>query len=276
MARYRRIRGSRVDSRCGSTRSRPIAASTRSGAGRGTACRPSTANPQRRPMPPPAAEQRAVVGRALPGGSVGGGSEPRGDVLAARERAARVRRRAPAPARNSARGADPARRARLVGGRDRDVLDTTVAAVNSSLATCSRHAGERDAQLAEPTPDSRCDRGALQSPHGKRGDLDALVALLHDDVTISMPPKPSWFRGRDGVAAFSRGDAWRRERSGESCASPAADELVFAFYRGQAYPLRRLRDPRACSPRWRRVAAVHAFLDRTLLPRFGVPMQLAR
>jgi hypothetical protein len=34
------------------------------------------------------------------------------------------------------------------------------------------------------------------------GDVEALVALLTDDVLISMPPVPPEFQGRDGVARF--------------------------------------------------------------------------
>jgi len=35
-----------------------------------------------------------------------------------------------------------------------------------------------------------------------KGDLDAIVALLHDDVTLSMPPSPTWIAGRAHVARF--------------------------------------------------------------------------
>jgi RNA polymerase sigma-70 factor (ECF subfamily) len=33
-------------------------------------------------------------------------------------------------------------------------------------------------------------------------DLQALVALLHEDITVSMPPSPTWIRGRDAAATF--------------------------------------------------------------------------
>jgi ketosteroid isomerase-like protein len=36
-------------------------------------------------------------------------------------------------------------------------------------------------------------------------DLDALVALLTDDVVISMPPRPFGNEGRDAVARFCAG-----------------------------------------------------------------------
>lgn len=36
----------------------------------------------------------------------------------------------------------------------------------------------------------------------ERGDVDAIVALLTDDVTFAMPPNPLWLAGRDDVARF--------------------------------------------------------------------------
>ena len=36
----------------------------------------------------------------------------------------------------------------------------------------------------------------------EKGDLDAIIALLHDDVTLSMPPSPTWISGRAHVGRF--------------------------------------------------------------------------
>jgi RNA polymerase sigma-70 factor (ECF subfamily) len=36
----------------------------------------------------------------------------------------------------------------------------------------------------------------------ERHDVDAIVAMLTDSVTIAMPPTATWYRGRDAVAAF--------------------------------------------------------------------------
>ena len=37
----------------------------------------------------------------------------------------------------------------------------------------------------------------------ERGDVDALVALLTEDVTWSMPPLPHWYRGLAAVTEFA-------------------------------------------------------------------------
>jgi RNA polymerase sigma-70 factor (ECF subfamily) len=36
----------------------------------------------------------------------------------------------------------------------------------------------------------------------EKGDLDTIIALLHEDVTLSMPPSPTWIAGRPDVARF--------------------------------------------------------------------------
>ena len=38
----------------------------------------------------------------------------------------------------------------------------------------------------------------------ERNDVDAVVAMLADDAKITMPPLPSWYSGRDQIAAFLR------------------------------------------------------------------------
>ena len=77
--------------------------------------------PSRQLRPGPAAD-RVGVGRALPGRGArprGRARRSRGPLRAARERGAGVRGRAPEPARQPARRADPARGARLLRERGR-------------------------------------------------------------------------------------------------------------------------------------------------------------
>ncbi|MFG1922271.1 sigma-70 family RNA polymerase sigma factor [Cryptosporangium sp. NPDC048952] len=80
-------------------------------------------------------------------------------------------------------------------------MDTSVASVNSALQRAR-------AQLPLPSvrsPDDAELRRTVESFAGalERGDAEALVALLTEDVTWSMPPLPQWYAGAEAVRAFA-------------------------------------------------------------------------
>ena len=131
----------------------------------------------------------------------------RGPLRAARERRARVHRGAPAPPAAAAGRADPARRARLLG-RARSPTRSTPRRPPST-APCSAPTGRSTS--ASPSRASRPRWRALGDERlralvdryvraWERGDVDAVVAMLADDATLTMPPRPTWYRGRDAVA----------------------------------------------------------------------------
>ena len=88
-----------------------------------------------------------------------------------------------------------------------EMLDTTSESINSALKR-ARASLERQPLLAkrEPYPASGSpseDKITAQFVSAwEDADLDALVALLTDDVFISMPPMPFEYEGRDLVAHF--------------------------------------------------------------------------
>jgi len=88
------------------------------------------------------------------------------------------------------------------------MLDSTVESVNSALKRARASLQRRRPPTADreppPAPDSRSeDATAAKFVHAwESADLDALVALLTDDVFISMPPMPFEYEGRDLVARF--------------------------------------------------------------------------
>ncbi|MGK5522981.1 sigma-70 family RNA polymerase sigma factor [Micromonospora sp. URMC 107] len=85
------------------------------------------------------------------------------------------------------------------------LLDGTVAAVNSALqrarATLKRHLPERRMEWPAATDPSQEERAVLQRyvEATERADLSALAALLREDARFTMPPKPTWFEGRDAI-----------------------------------------------------------------------------
>jgi RNA polymerase sigma-70 factor (ECF subfamily) len=89
-----------------------------------------------------------------------------------------------------------------------DMLDTTVESVKSALkrarAGMQRQLPATTAQEQPPERDSPAE-GAVVAKFVnafEAADIDALVALLTDDVFLSMPPIPLEYQGRDSVARF--------------------------------------------------------------------------
>jgi RNA polymerase sigma-70 factor (TIGR02960 family) len=88
------------------------------------------------------------------------------------------------------------------------LLDASVEAVNSalrraraSLDRARRTAGGREPPPAPGSPAEDAIVAKFTSAY-ESADLDALVALLTDDVFISMPPVPFEYEGRDLAARF--------------------------------------------------------------------------
>ena len=89
-----------------------------------------------------------------------------------------------------------------------EMLDSTVESVNSALkrarATLQRRAPAAGGHERPPSPGSPAEDAIVAKfvSAYESADLDTLVALLTDDVFVSMPPIPFEYEGRDIVARF--------------------------------------------------------------------------
>jgi RNA polymerase sigma-70 factor (ECF subfamily) len=87
-------------------------------------------------------------------------------------------------------------------------LACSVSAANSMLhrarVTLEERTGPRDSW--SPDPAAAVDRALLERylRAWESEDLDTIVALLHEDVTLSMPPVPRWLSGSADVGLFFR------------------------------------------------------------------------
>jgi RNA polymerase sigma-70 factor (ECF subfamily) len=84
-------------------------------------------------------------------------------------------------------------------------LACSVSSANSALhrarVTLEERVGPRSGWSPEARP---VDRALLERyvRAWEKGNLDVIISLLHEDVTLSMPPNPTWITGRSDVARF--------------------------------------------------------------------------
>jgi RNA polymerase sigma-70 factor (ECF subfamily) len=155
-----------------------------------------------------------------------------------------------------------------------ELLDTTVASVNSALQRARATLAERDVEPGgqhEELGEAERDLLARYVQAFERYDIETLVTLLHEDASISMPPYPMWLRGREDLKGwylgYGIGCKGSRLLPLEVSGSPA-----FAQYRPSGPGGR--HEPwsiQVVEIRSGRVAHIHHFLDTRLFTRFGLP-----
>jgi RNA polymerase sigma-70 factor (ECF subfamily) len=86
-----------------------------------------------------------------------------------------------------------------------EALSCSVASANSTLHRARVALEARVGPRAGWSPEvGTVDRALLERylRAWENADLDAIIALLHDDVTLSMPPSPTWIAGRADIRRF--------------------------------------------------------------------------
>ena len=157
-----------------------------------------------------------------------------------------------------------------------DMLDATVESVNSTLKRARASLERRRSPGADlgpppPSPDSAFEDDLVAKfvRAWEAADLDALVALLTDDVYVSMPPMPFEYVGRDLVARFCA-SIFSAGRRFDLVATRANGQPAFGAY---------LRGPNGISHgvglyvltlAGGRICAMTRF-ENTVLPWFGLP-----
>ena len=159
-----------------------------------------------------------------------------------------------------------------------ELLETTVASVNSALQRARATLAEADVSATDPSPPlDEADR-ALLARYVKafeRYDIEALTSLIQEDATQSMPPYDLWLRGRGDILEwwFGPGIGCRGSRVVPTVAANGSP----AF--GQYKP-----DPEGGYEPWAlqvlelsegRIVEFTFFLDTEMLfPLFGLPPRL--
>jgi RNA polymerase sigma-70 factor, ECF subfamily len=156
-----------------------------------------------------------------------------------------------------------------------ELLDTSVASVNSALQRARATMAQRDVAATSPEPEA-FDQQELLARYVdafERYDIDSLVSLLHEDVVMSMPPYNFWLRGPANMGRWFVGQ-------GSGCRGsrlvPVAVNGCTGFGSYKADP----------SGGWQpfaiqvievsggKITGHHNFLDTDLFAAFGLPDHL--
>jgi RNA polymerase sigma-70 factor (ECF subfamily) len=160
-----------------------------------------------------------------------------------------------------------------------ELLDTSVAAVNSSLqrARATLDASEIT-QSDSPAPMDAAQRELLARyvDAFERYDIESLTALLHEDATQSMPPFDLWLRGRDDVLTWWFGPGIGCKGSRVIPTLAANGSPAFGQYKpsetGEGYDPWALQVVEIVDGR---IVEITFFLDtEKLFPLFGLPPRL--
>jgi RNA polymerase sigma-70 factor (ECF subfamily) len=155
-----------------------------------------------------------------------------------------------------------------------ELLDTTVASVNSALQRARGAVDQRPAVADEDGLDAD-DRELLQRyvDTFERYDIDSLVMLLRDDAVSAMPPHELWLRGPVEIHRWMLGPGIGC-RSARLQATRANGCPAFGSYRidpaggWSGFSLQVLEIKGG------RILTIHNYLTPEILPQFGLPLRL--
>jgi RNA polymerase sigma-70 factor (ECF subfamily) len=169
----------------------------------------------------------------------------------------------------------------VLGFRSREVaamLECSEDSVSSALKHARANVHRRLPSPADPppAPGSAVEREVVErlTSAYETGDVDAVVALLTDDVVFAAPLAPVAYEGRPAAGRFLRSGVFRDGRTYRLIATRANGQPAFGLY---------VRDPvtglaHACGMlvltlTGRRIRAMTGF-DNSVLPLFGLPRTL--
>ena len=161
-----------------------------------------------------------------------------------------------------------------------EMLDSTVESVTSALkrarASLEPARSSADEREPAPTPDSPSERALVAEfvRAYESADLDAVVALLTDDVFVSMPPMPLEYAGRDVVARFCSG-ILQPGRRFDLVPTRANGQPAFGTYLRSPTGIRHGTGLFVLTLTGDRICAMTRF-ENSVYPWFGLPHSLPR
>ena len=162
-----------------------------------------------------------------------------------------------------------------------ETLDTTPTGVDSALQRAHKAVDERLPERSQQAVlHSLDDQGLREIVEGfvdawERADVEAVVAMLTSDGAMTMPPLPTWHRGRETVTAFLKAVALRSVTRWRLVPARANGQPAVGKYLWQED--RNVFAPHSISVLTLDdggIAEITTFLDPELIPRFGLPDEI--
>jgi RNA polymerase sigma-70 factor (ECF subfamily) len=162
-----------------------------------------------------------------------------------------------------------------------DALDMNPAAVDSAIQRAKKTVDARLPQRSQQATLRALDDAELRAivdgymEAWERSDVDAVVAMLAEEATFTMPPQPMWFRGRGAIAEFlaarplAEGMRWR------IIPTRANGQLAFGHYYWDADAHAFVGEGISVATlRGTEIEDLTVFRTPELLDRFGLPARL--
>jgi RNA polymerase sigma-70 factor (ECF subfamily) len=157
-----------------------------------------------------------------------------------------------------------------------EALETTPASIDSALQRAHKTVEQRVPERTQQATLRALDDDAVRETVDRfreaweRADVDAVKAMLAEDVVVAMPPHPIWYTGREAAAAFLRRFPLAPGRRELAIPTRANGQLAFGLYAwkedrfaAQAIGVLTLRG--------KEIAEMTIFLGREPFARFGLP-----
>jgi RNA polymerase sigma-70 factor (ECF subfamily) len=155
-----------------------------------------------------------------------------------------------------------------------ELLETTPAAVNSSLQRARAHLAEvspTEEDAVEPDDAKRRELLDRYCAAFENADMAALTELLQADVRLEMPPVPVWFTGRDAVMRFLAVRAFTRAGDIVMIPTAANGQPAVAEYRRSSDDVMQSHSIHVLTTGAAGIAAITVFLDPALFSAFELP-----
>ena len=161
-----------------------------------------------------------------------------------------------------------------------EVLGTATTAVNSALQHARKTVEQRVPEPSQQTTlrnlgDAGVRRVVERYVRAlEEADVDAVVSMLAEEATWSMPPLPAWYQGQDAISRFLLAGPftvrWRHlvtHANGQPAVGCYVWDEGIGAYVAEVLDVLTLNGEQ--------ITAVTAFIDSSLFPRFHLPSQLA-